>query len=124
MQFIDSTIVTLAFTLNEKSEKCRDIIRNGGIINSLVLVESFSNIERITKSRRLAIGSIKSILGCLEVAAVDQNILFESLRRAERYNKLKIFDLIHYTTALLSGCSSIVSYDKDFEGLEIKREEP
>ena len=123
MRFIDAMIITLAFTRNDKSEECRNAIRKGGIVNALVLAEAHYNIENITKNKILAKKSIKSILGRLDVVAVDQNLLFESLRRAEKYN-LKIFDLIHYTTALLKGCSSVLSYDKHFNNLEIKREEP
>ena len=53
---------------------------------------------------------------------LDKNLLFEAFKRDEKYN-LDTFDLINYTTALLNNCSEIVSYDRDFDGLEIKRVE-
>lgn len=123
MRFIDATIITLAFTPNDKRERCRDVLREGGLTNCLVLMESFNCIERITKNRRLATDTIRSLLGNLEVVPISDNLVFEALRRTEKYN-LKIYDLVHYITALLRGCSSFVSYDSDFDGFEIKREEP
>ncbi len=123
MDFIDSTVIILAFTPNDKKEECREILEGGGIVNSLVLAEAYNNIEKITKDKNLATDAIKSILNKFEVVALDHNLLFEALRRAERYN-LRIFDLIHYVTALLKGCSSIISHDKHFDNLEIKRKEP
>ena len=33
-------------------------------------------------------------------------------------------DLIHYTSAVLNNCSEIVSFDKDFINLDLKRVEP
>lgn len=123
MNFIDAMIITLAFTPSNKREECRAIIKEGGVVNSLVLVEAHYNIENITKNRKLASESIRSILNSSEVVAVDHNLLFEALKRTDKYD-LRIFDLIHYTTALLKGCSSIVSYDKHFDNLEVKRKEP
>jgi len=123
MDFIDATIITLAFTSNDQKEECRAILEEGGMVNSLILVEAHYNIERITKNRNLATDAIKSILNKFEIVALDHNLLFEALKRTNKYN-LKIFDLIHYVTALLKGCSSIVSYDKHFDGLEVKRKEP
>ena len=123
MDFIDSTVIILAFTPNNKKEKCREILEGGGIVNSLILAEAHYNIEKITKDKNLATDAIKSVLNKFEIVALDHNLLFEALRRAEKYN-LRIFDLIHYVTALLKGCSSIISHDKHFDGLEIKRKKP
>lgn len=123
MKFIDSTIIILAFTNNCNKEKCRNALRRGGITNSLVLVESFSSIERITKNKILATKSIKGILGNLKIISVDNNVIFEALKKTEKSN-LKFFDLIHYVTASLYNCTSILSYDCDFDRLEIRREEP
>ncbi len=38
--------------------------------------------------------------------------------------KLSIFDMVHYSCAVMNGCEVIVSYDRDFDGLGIAREEP
>jgi len=85
-----------------------------------VLVEAHYNIEKITKNKRLATDAIKSILNKFEIINIDHNLIFEALKRTEKHD-LKIFDLIHYTTALLNGCFSIISYDKHFDNLEIER---
>jgi len=123
-QFIDSTIVAGAFTANENKEKCQNILREGGVINGLVLIESFDVIERITKDREYTLKVIKSLMsGNLRVVELTNRIIFESVKRCGKYI-LRVYDLIHYRTALLTGCSSITSYDKDFDNLELKRIEP
>lgn len=123
-QFIDSTIITGAFTPNENKEKCQSILREGGVINGLVLIESFDVIERIMKNRQYALKVIRTLMGSnLEIVELSNRIIFESVKRCDKH-KLKVFDLIHYTTALLKSCPSIASYDQDFDMLEIERMEP
>ena len=123
-QFIDSTIIIGAFTPNEKKEVCQNTLREGGVINGLVLIESFDVIERITKNREYALKVIKSLMSSdLEVIELTKGFIFEAMKRSDKYD-LRIFDLIHYTSALLNGCSAIVSYDNHFDNLEIKRAEP
>jgi len=123
-QFIDSTIITGAFTPNENKEKCQAILKEGGVINGLVLIESFDVIERITKKREYALKVIRTLMSSnLEIVGLTNSVIFESIKRGDKYN-LRVYDLIHYTIALLNGCSSIISYDKHFDNLEIKRNEP
>jgi len=123
MQFIDSNVVAYAFYSNEYTEECQNILRKGGILDSFNLAEAFHIIEKET-DRKNAIRAIRTILKLdLTIVDVSINIIFESIKRAEKYN-LSFFDLIHYTTALLNNCDEIVSYDTDFNNLEIKRVEP
>lgn len=122
--FIDSTIITGAFTPNENKEKCQHVLNGGGVIDGLVLIESFDVIERIMKDRQYALKVIRALMGSnLEIVELSNRIIFESVKRCDKY-RLKVFDLIHHTTALLKSCPSIVSYDKDFDMSEIKRIEP
>ncbi len=122
--FIDSTIIICAFTPNDNRELSQKILRQGGVINGLVLIEVFDVIERITKDRIYAFKVVRSLLTSdLQITQITNSFIFEALKRSER-TQLRIFDLVHYSTALLNGCSSIVSYDKHFDGLEIKRVEP
>ena len=122
--FIDSTVIVCAFTPNENRESCQKILKQGGFINGLVLIESFDVIERITKNRGYALRVVRSLVASdLEIIQLSNAFIFEALKRSNR-NKLRIFDLIHYSTALLNNCSDIVSYDKHFDGLELRRVEP
>ena len=57
----------------------------------------------------------------LFIVNVDINLVFEALKKAPKYPRLKFIDLIHYVTALLQNCNEIASYDDDFDDLEIKR---
>ncbi len=125
-KFADSDVIVFAFSNNPRKEKCREFISKENItINTLILLESFSKVATITKDKKLAVNMIKLFYKAenIEIVNFDINLFFEAVKRTEKY-KLKISDLLHYTTALLKGCSRIVSYDKHFDGLEIKRAEP
>lgn len=124
MKFLDSNVLAYAFYSNEHMHKCQRAITEGGLVDSFNLVEAFFVIEKETGSRETAQRAVRGLLKSnIEVTDVDAALVFEAIKRSSRF-KLSIFDLIHYNCALLNGCSSIVSYDKDFDNLDIPREEP
>jgi predicted nucleic acid-binding protein len=123
--FIDSNIIIYAFVRSQWRKQCRDVLYKEGLVsNTLVLLESYAKLGTITNQMH-ATKVIRHLLGLgnLEIANMDNNLFFEAVKR-NRESMPKISDLIHYTTALLSGCTEIISYDKHFDGLEIKRAEP
>ena len=122
--FLDANIIIKAFIINKDKEKCKNALQEDIITNTLCLIEAYDGIYLITKNKDLASKCIKSLYksNC-KIIDLDANLLFESLKRIDKYN-LNIFDLIHYTTALLNNCSEFISYDKHFDNLEIKRVEP
>lgn len=121
MRFLDSNIIAYAFYENEFRNACQQAIRSGGAIDTVILIEAFNIIEWQT-NRQTALQAIKGIIKAnITIVDVDTNLIFETLKRTEKYKKLKFIDLLHYTAALLSHCDSIMSYDKDFDGLEILR---
>ena len=126
MEFLDSNVFVQAFYENENTEKCQEIIKKGGLTNTLVLTETFHIVEKIV-NREKAEKVIKGILKSnIEIIDLDINLIFESLKKINQH-KLSFYDMIHYTCALLNNCSSILSYDKDFDNeknIEIKRREP
>ncbi len=126
MKFIDSNILVFAFTHNNQTDKCISLLETQEcIINTLVLVETFAKLSTIV-NKEYAQSIVKNLFKKenIHIINLDQFLLFESLKRQPKYSQLKIFDLIHYTTALLNNCSSIVSYDNDFIGLELPLEYP
>jgi len=123
--FVDSDVIVFAFSNNPKKEVCRRIIEKEDIvINTLILLESYSKVATITKDVKLAVNMVKMFYQAdnIEIVDLDNNLFFEAIKRIGKYN-LKISDLVHYTTALVGGCLSIISYDKHFDNLEIKRVE-
>ena len=121
MIFVDSNILAYAYYENKNQERCQEIIRSGGIVNTLNLIEAY-NIIQFEVNPEYATKTVRSFLKSnLKIIPVDINIIFESLKRASQYDKLKFFDLIHYITALLYNCDEIASYDTNFDNLEIKR---
>ncbi len=124
MIFIDSNVLAYAFYDNDKREKCRQIIKDGGVINTVNLIEAY-NIIQFEVDGEHATKSIKSLLKSnLLIIDSDINLIFEALKRASKYKNLKFMDVIHYSCALINGCNAIVSYDKDFNNFDIPREEP
>lgn len=124
MRFIDANIIAYASYNNENQNHCQNILRNeNNVTDTMVLVEAFNIIE-LQMNREAAMMAIRSILRSgLEIIDVDVNTIFETLKRAELYKKLKVIDLLHYTVASLKKCENIISYDKDFDNLEIIRVE-
>ena len=124
MKFLDSNILAYAFYENPYMAKCQNAINEGGITDAFALTEAFFIIEKETGRRDVAIKSIKGLLKSqISITEVNASIVFEALKIASQ-TKLSIFDAIHYAAALSNGCSIILSYDKDFEYLKIKRSEP
>ncbi len=124
MQFVDSNVIIKAFTNNNEKENCRRVLAEEFITNTLCLVEAHHAISIIRNDKDYATNSIKSLFKNQGlIVDLDKDLLFEAFRRIEKYN-LNIFDLINYVTALINNCSTFISYDKDFDDLEIKRVEP
>ena len=124
MKFLDTNVLAYAFYNNDNTDKCQVAITEGGLTDSFNLIEAFHIIEKETGSREVAEKAIRGLLKSdVEVMAVDVNIVFESIRKAGHL-RLSIFDTVHYVCAASGNCSSILTYDKDFDKLEIPREEP
>lgn len=124
IKFIDANVIVKAFTDNKDKEECRKALYEEFVTNSLCLVEAQHAISIIKNNKVYASNCIKALFKSSGVIVeLDKNLIFESFKRIDKYN-LNIFDLINYTTALLSNCSEFVSYDKNFDNLEIKRAEP
>lgn len=124
--FVDTDVIVFAFTNNPKKDVCRKIIEKENIIiNTLILLESYSKVATITKNKQLAVNMVRLFYKADNIEIIDfgNNLFFEAVKRIGKYN-LKISDLVHYTTAMLNGCSFIISYDNHFNNLEIKRTEP
>lgn len=129
ISFVDSNIFIYAFTEGKFSERCRKFLSTNEdiVINTLVLHEIYNGITKITREKQYAIKVSKSIMKRenINIINFDNNLFFETIKRLQRIN-LSFNDVCHYTTAILTECSDIISYDKHFdnENFEIKRYEP
>lgn len=123
--FIDSNVIIYAFTEHANSKQCREaLLKEDLITNTVVLLESYAKLATISNQAHAEkVAGTLLRLNNLSIADFDRNLFFESVKRSRKY-RFKISDLIHYTTALLSNCKEIVSYDKHFDNLEINRIEP
>ena len=124
MRFIDSNILAYAFYQNTRQEACQNAIKQGGITDTFTLAEAFNIIQSETDQNN-AVRAIRGLLKSnLTILNTDVNAIYETTKRAEKHKNLKFIDLLHYTLAALNTCTSILSYDKDFDRLDLPREEP
>ena len=124
MMFVDANVIVNAFVDGKNREMCREILRGDFVTDALCLVEAQHGISVIRRDSLYAAICIRSLFKSRSlILPLDRNLMFESFRRAGKY-RLDVFDMIHYASALVNNCSEFVSYDKDFDGLEIKRTEP
>ena len=123
MNFIDTNVLVLASYENPQQLPCQQVIREGGVINALVLSETFTVLERIV-DRKIARTAIASFLRSnLEVVDLDASAIFAALKQSKRID-LRFLDLIHYMTALAHECAAFISFDNDFDKLDLPRIEP
>ncbi|HKZ42213.1 MAG TPA: type II toxin-antitoxin system VapC family toxin [Candidatus Hodarchaeales archaeon] len=123
MKFLDSNILAYAFYENPFTERCQKILEQGGMVNTLNIVEALYVLEDQT-TREVAQQCMKGLFRSnLTIIDLDVNIVFGAIKNMHRH-ALNIFDSIHYTCALINDCESFVSFDHDFDGLDLKREEP
>ena len=62
MKFIDSNVLAYAFYKNEHTDRCQNIIKDGGLVDIFNLIEAFFIIEKETGNREVAQKSIKGLL--------------------------------------------------------------
>lgn len=126
---IDSNVFIYAATNSKYKEKCRKYLefRSAKVINTLILLETYVGILKITKDKDYAIKFVKSIMkkDDIQIVNFDNNLFFETIKRVNKF-EIKFNDVAHYVTGLLNGCSGIISYDTDFDNknIELKRYEP
>ncbi len=121
MRYIDSNILAYAFYENEHRERCQELIKEGGITNTVNVLEAF-NIIQYQVNTEYATTVIRSLLKSkIIIIEININSVFETLKRTTKLKKLKINDLLHYTIAVIHNCSEIASFDHDFDNLDIPR---
>ncbi len=122
--FVDANVIAKAFVVNPDQEPCLSILHKEFITDMVCLLEAKNVISRISGSREYAADSIRSVLKSNCIVIPVDSIIFASCLKSYAHNALDAFDSMHYTIALLNGCSEIISYDKDFDDLAIKRTQP
>ncbi len=124
MKYIDSNILAYAFYENEHTKKCQEVIREGGMTNTFNLAEAFFIITKETGNKELAKKAIKGLMKSdIQIVDVTVSLIFEALKKIED-RELSIFDAVHYASAQMHNCESILTYDADFDKTDIPREEP
>ena len=70
MRFIDSNVLAYAFYENENREKSQEIIKNGGIINTVNLIEAYNIIQLFIDMVHY---TTSLLCNCQEIASYDSD---------------------------------------------------
>jgi len=116
--YVDVNVLYYFFTANEEfGERAENLIEkySGMMITSALTVWQLYILFRRQK-RKLSLTDILSELG-IEIVPLT----IEILRSAEQCNKLDFDDALHYSTMRAYGVTTILSNDRDFDKVEVKR---
>ncbi|WP_457751508.1 type II toxin-antitoxin system VapC family toxin [Thermococcus sp.] len=116
--YVDVNVLYYFLTANEEfGERAKELLErySGRLITSALTVWQLYILFRRQKSK-IDIADILPNLG-IEVVPLTINIL----REAERCKKLDFDDAVHYTTMKAHGIRAILSNDRDFDRVDVKR---
>jgi len=116
--YIDVNVIYYFLTASEEfGERAEELLEkySGDLITSALTVWQLYILFRRQKAK-FSIGDILSDLG-IEVVPLTAEIL----RNAEKCKKLDFDDAIHYVTMKAHGITTILSNDRDFDKVDVKR---
>jgi len=98
--------------------KVKGVVTDFTIHSIIVLLDSLRRLDKL----EIFLSSIRAYKGLY----VYPTSIIEEIRavKISREKGLDMDDAIQYSAALTIGAEAIVSFDKDFDGLEIPRMEP
>ncbi|WP_258084788.1 type II toxin-antitoxin system VapC family toxin [Thermococcus thermotolerans] len=116
--YVDVNVLYYFLTANgEFGERAKELLErySGRLITSALTVWQLHILFRRQKAKV----DIADILPNLGIEVVP--LTFDILREAERCEKLDFDDAIHYTTMKVHGVRTILSSDRDFDRMDVKR---
>ncbi len=130
MYLIDTNVFLEVMLSRKRKNECKKLLRllrNGkvkGVVTDftvhsiIVLMDSLGRLDGLEKF----LSSMKAYKGLY----VYPTSIVEEIRavRIARERGLDMDDAIQYSAALTIGAEAIVSFDRDFDGLDIPRVEP
>ncbi len=128
--YIDSNIfIYVALRHPEFGEPCKSLLQKVQQ-GKLAAATSVITLCEVHNEVRKHIGKdaaeivVQSILSMpLTIFNLDLHSIYGALHQVREHN-LKINDAVHFAVALSVKAEAVYSYDRDFEGLEIKRVKP
>jgi predicted nucleic acid-binding protein len=130
MKYLDATVFVYPILYDDKkADFFKDIIKSvalgdSGYTSTLTIDEVIWAVWK-ERSREEALKKATDILDLpnLQISPVSRPDSFNSIRLMKKYPHLKPRDATHLAVALKLGVDSIVSDDKDFDGIdELKRD--
>jgi predicted nucleic acid-binding protein len=125
---IDTNIFLEVLLGRSKAEQCKTLLdmASEGKIESAVTHFSVHSVEAIMRSKGSELTSFLRTLDQTTGLYVFDTTLSDevSVSILSGSTKLDFDDAIQYFAAKALGASSIISFDKDFDGLDIPRLEP
>jgi len=116
--YVDVNVIYYFLTANKEfGERSRELVErySGNMITSALTVWQLYILFRRDK-RKLSLTQILSDIG-VKVVPLTEDIL----KSAENCKKLDFDDAIHYATMKAHGVETILSNDRDFDRVDVKR---
>ncbi|ASJ15705.1 twitching motility protein PilT [Thermococcus chitonophagus] len=116
--YVDVNVIYYFLTANKEfGERAKSLIEkySGKMITSALTVWQLYILFR-KQGTKLSLVNILSELG-IEIAPLTADIL----RNAEKCKKLDFDDAIHYATMKAQGITTILSNDRDFDEVDVRR---
>jgi len=127
MLLVDTNIFLELFLGQEKAEECEKFLQkiSNGELEAVISKFTIHAIEAILNNSEPILAFLRNVQGSLGLNVYETSIEDE-MAASMLMNKIKLDfdDTIQYYLAKKLGAEAIVSYDKHFDNLDVKRKEP
>ncbi|MEM2088721.1 MAG: PIN domain-containing protein [Thermoproteota archaeon] len=127
MLLVDTNIFLELFLGQEKSEECEKFLQkiSNGELEAVVSKFTVHAIEAILNNSALILTFLRNVQGSLGLNIYETS-MEDEMAASMLMDKIKLDfdDAIQYYLAKKLGVEAIVSYDKHFDKVDVKRREP
>lgn len=127
MLLVDANIFLELFLGQEKANECERFLQkvSAGELEAVVSKFTIHAIEALLNDSRLILAFLRNVENSLGLDVYETSVE-EEMGASMLMDKVKLDfdDAVQYYLAKKLGVEAIVSYDKHFDNLEIKRKEP
>lgn len=127
MLLVDTNIFLELFLGQEKAEECEKFLQkiSNGELEAVVSKFTIHAIEAILRNSELILAFLRNVQGSLGLNVYETS-MEDEMAASMLMDKIKLDfdDAVQYYLAKKLGVEAVVSYDKHFDKVDVKRREP
>lgn len=127
MLLVDANVFLELFLGQERADECESFLHKVSVGELEAVVSKFTihAIEALLNNSALILAFLRNVEGSLGLDVYETSVE-EEVAAAMLMDKVKLDfdDAVHYYLAKKLGVEAIVSYDRHFDTVDIKRKEP